>query len=53
MSDADALEMAQPQPWKRGLTDDVAVHPDPDRHLVAAERIVSLRLPVRARPCAR
>ena len=40
--DADAFEIAQPVPTKRTSAEAVAVHLDPHRDLVAAERVASL-----------
>jgi hypothetical protein len=44
----DALEMAQPWPWKLRGGDHVPLEVDVDRHVVAAEGVVSVRLPVGA-----
>ena len=43
ISEADAVEIAQPRPSKRDIGDPVAVEAEIDRDPVAAERVVALR----------
>ena len=49
ISDADAVEMAQPEPTKLTSTDDIVLNLDEQLQLVAAERIVAIGLAVGVR----